>query len=111
MIIVDGKIIGYSKSNSSSGTTSWNTNYAPIVEYEFEGEKYKYRTDYFMPWKRRGKKGIVQLLVEPEQPNKRVLIKGWFEQWSGTFVLYFIGGLFIWATVAWYLGWKNILER
>ena len=106
---VIGTIYGYRKNNISGGKKSLNYNYAPKVEFEWEGERYTELTEYYMPWKR-GKIGSkIDILVNPNNIKAKRYLNTFFCKWSGTVVLYFISSLFIWTCIVYMLGWKSII--
>jgi hypothetical protein len=105
-------VVGYKKFKLwSIGSYTLNYSYAPKVEYIgiLSREKKQYTDKWFMPCWRRFKIGkSIEIFIDPQGKDEPIL-NSFLSKYSGIIVVGFIGALFVWSPIAFWLGRKNFI--
>ncbi|HQU49677.1 MAG TPA: DUF3592 domain-containing protein [Casimicrobiaceae bacterium] len=106
----EGRVVGHSESTSSSSSrssTKFTTLYAPIVEFTFNGKKYKFTSSLATQDRlAEGSKVLVRFL--PDQPDLSAEIGTGVRMWGFPIMALVVGSIFILVALygAGYLGVK-----
>jgi hypothetical protein len=106
-----GTVTGYKKNYIPKSTPSINNSYFPVIEFQYNGNKYKFVSQSGLFRKKYKIGGDIKILFDPEDPDKDPMVKTFWNLWMGCFVLLFLGSLFSWSSIAFLLGWKNIISK
>lgn len=97
----EGKVVGHSESTSSSssgGSTRFKTLYAPIVEFSFNGKKFKFTSSLSTQDKlAEGSTVLVRFL--PDQPDLSAEIGTGVRMWGFPILSLVVGSVFILAAL------------
>ena len=107
--VCTGTVIDYKVNYIPKSGISLSDTYFPVIEFHHNEEMYTFVSLDGMPKKRYKCGDEVELLFSPENPGKNPVIKSLWHLWSGTIILLFLGLIFLWASTAALLGWKNII--
>jgi hypothetical protein len=90
---VKGKVIDFTSHESSDDDGGSTTMYAPVFEYQFNGQTYQYTSSTSSSSPEYDVGEEVEVLVDPKNPNE-VLINTFWEKWFLSLVLGIMGVMF-----------------
>lgn len=108
-IRITGTVIGHRKGKIGTiGNFTLNSSYAPRVRFTHDQKERTYTDEVSTCWKRFSTGDSANLLINPK--TNEVQIDTFISRHLGTCVMFLIGIVFVWSSIAFLLGWENPIK-